>query len=881
MHARAACLAITAASLAAHAGGPISWADPFDGIWNLATNWDPAVIPGASDAVLLALKGPYTVSVSTNESAGGITIANPDAVLSINPGRTLSLFGSVANAGRIDINPTNTASTTTLSFAGPAMLSGPGAVRLSSPTSRAQLGGADAAAVVTHGADHTIHGFGQITAPMVNNGLISADEPGQTLGMITHPKQNNAVMEAVNAGTLLVQNITIDQSASGLLLADGAGSTLTLSGAVINGGTIAGSDGGLIEFISSASTINAVTLGGLAEIVPGRTVRMENSLNNNATLIINPTNTAQTTTLTAPAALDLTGSGQIVLAGTATRSQISSATGATITHGQDHTIRGTGRINAALINNGQIIADSDLGEMLLTSQDKTNNNLIRAAGDGTLALSGFTLGQAPAAEVISDGPGSLVTLSGMTVQGGAIRSVNAGLIEFVSASSVLDSVTLGGDAEIAAGRTVTIQNSLNNNTTLTINPTNTSFTTTLTAEVDTELNGTGTIHLAGTATRSRITSIGSAVITHGADHTIEGTGTIQAAMINNGTITADSALGVMTLSSLDKTNNNTIRAIGQGVIALSGISLDQSPGAAVISDGPDSRVTVSTTTITGGAVRSINGGLIEFTGNSTIDAVALEGHAEIRAGRTVSVDGATILNGLLDINPTNTASTTSLQWLDDITLNGDGVIRLSGLSTRSILSNAFGVTETALGAGIRLEGIGRIDTPLTIHGTLAPGLSIGTLGATNPITLAETATLEIEVAGDDDSDRIDSSSQFHAAGTLDITFVDDFDPPLYWSTTIANTGANGVSGRFDTINAPTPGDPRLEVRVQYRTNEIRVGAFCRADVNFDGVANFFDISDFIALYNAQDPAADIAPPFGVWNFFDIAEFITRYNEGCP
>ncbi len=56
---------------------------------------------------------------------------------------------------------------------------------------------------------------------------------------------------------------------------------------------------------------------------------------------------------------------------------------------------------------------------------------------------------------------------------------------------------------------------------------------------------------------------------------------------------------------------------------------------------------------------------------------------------------------------------------------------------------------------------------------------------------------------------------------------------------------------------------------------------CQADFNKDGLLNFFDISAYLAAFNAQDPAADIAEPFGVWNFFDLAGFISLYNAGCP
>jgi hypothetical protein len=45
--------------------------------------------------------------------------------------------------------------------------------------------------------------------------------------------------------------------------------------------------------------------------------------------------------------------------------------------------------------------------------------------------------------------------------------------------------------------------------------------------------------------------------------------------------------------------------------------------------------------------------------------------------------------------------------------------------------------------------------------------------------------------------------------------------------------------------------------------------------------NFFDISAYLALFNASDPAADLAEPFGALNFFDISEYLSLYNAGCP
>ncbi len=55
---------------------------------------------------------------------------------------------------------------------------------------------------------------------------------------------------------------------------------------------------------------------------------------------------------------------------------------------------------------------------------------------------------------------------------------------------------------------------------------------------------------------------------------------------------------------------------------------------------------------------------------------------------------------------------------------------------------------------------------------------------------------------------------------------------------------------------------------------------CRADINGDGVLNFFDVSAFAGLFAAEDPAADFNND-GVFNFFDFSAFLNAFNAGCP
>jgi len=55
---------------------------------------------------------------------------------------------------------------------------------------------------------------------------------------------------------------------------------------------------------------------------------------------------------------------------------------------------------------------------------------------------------------------------------------------------------------------------------------------------------------------------------------------------------------------------------------------------------------------------------------------------------------------------------------------------------------------------------------------------------------------------------------------------------------------------------------------------------CLADLNGDGVLNFFDVSTFLQAFGANDPLADLTND-GIWNFFDVSAFLTAFSAGCP
>lgn len=55
---------------------------------------------------------------------------------------------------------------------------------------------------------------------------------------------------------------------------------------------------------------------------------------------------------------------------------------------------------------------------------------------------------------------------------------------------------------------------------------------------------------------------------------------------------------------------------------------------------------------------------------------------------------------------------------------------------------------------------------------------------------------------------------------------------------------------------------------------------CPADLNGDGVLNFFDVSAFLTAFNAMEPAADFTGD-GMYDFFDVSQFLSAFGAGCP
>ena len=316
-------------------------------------------------------------------------------------------------------------------------------------------------------------------------------------------------------------------------------------------------------------------------------------------------------------------------------------------------------------------------------------------------------------------------------------------------------------------------------------------------------------------------------------------------MTNNGLIRADVPANEIFLTGNNKVNNGTIRAVNEAGVDIGSVTINQGPGGQITANGASTHIDLNSATIIDGQLNAINGGRI-VASTATLDGVNATGPFDVLNATTLGIRNGVSNNGTIIVNSQASISNTQLTWLDDSELGGNGTVRLNSSASRARLLIGGAATTATLGAGQRLEGIGSIGAPLTQHGTTAPGLSIGTMFASQPVVLSASSIFEAEVNADS-ADLLDSSSTIDLGGTLQVVYADGFSPPGFWARTILE-GSN-ITGKFDAVNVPAPA-PGLVTKVFNTGTQVLVGQTCPGDNNLDGQWNFFDVSIFLSNFSA-------------------------------
>ena len=676
--------------------------------------------------------GGSLVTVDSNSGGAG------DHAITI----TLAAYsaGTIQNDGTIELAGNDQGNTTV--FANPVTLSGSGTLELLNTYgfNDAKVQGPG---TVTQAAGHTlIGGEGRtgdpgpsFSAPLVNYGLVTTSDLGFVLDGAS--LVNRGTFSASNGAALSLAAPTLDNTNGTITVADINSLVIIENGILVTGGTLqsaasapVGNASGNYRLQGGATLAN-LTIAANAGVNVADTGALAGTVTNNGYLSVQGN-----LTLNLAGDVTLAGSGTLHLSG-----HLEGPNNATLTINPGQVLQLEGNANASyvldvldanLVNNGTLAGVYQTG--IINSPTLTNHGLITASNGSTLNLNGPVLDNTNGTISVAD-TSSRIYLDGVTVTGGTLSSVNDTGSDFDtggffnnSSPATLNNVTLTTGSAFYASNPITIAGTLTNNGYffLASYDFNTKLFGGFTVSADATLAGTGTASLAG----GEIDATSNATLTVAAGATITGgSGTINASLINNGTV--ESTYQTVTINSPTLTNNGLLTATNGGNVSVSGGTNFTNYHA-------------GTQTLTGGTYSVTdtgNGGTLDFGGRGVLVNAA-----------TIVLSGANPSFGALNGLTTNEESLTLLaleQFTTSAALTNAGTINLDAGTTlhvggaftsggSSTLAVTLGGTQSS---GAQSPGVLQVGGAATVGGTLT--LSFAT-GAALP---ANTDTLTILSAG--------------------------------------------------------------------------------------------------------------------------------------
>jgi len=681
----------------AHAQTPRTWVAG-SGVWSNPLNWSPNDVPNSPpETAVIAGAGALTTSLDIPALLVGASITNPSALLSMNPGTVLALGTAglntgLSNSGLLKVNSSAASSLTQLRFPAGIVISGAGRIQLNADASTLDSAfiSSDPGFNWTNGTGHTISGTGRLYGPIVNQGVIVADQIGKVL-QVAGDVQNTSGSIGATTGILELAQ-----------------------GARLSGGSLSANPGATVRVADQAG-IASMGLAGQINVAPGARLEIgAGSITGTFDLKVNDSGTNASTQAVMVGAATLGGGGASTTSLNANASDLDSAMLAsesgTLTIGSGHTVRGTGRVYAAL--NGIPTINANIA-----------GREIEVLGDIDMS-GGGSLSSTAAASVLSLG-------NGITVTGG---SFNASVGSFGRiknfASPLLRGTALSGIIEVRPGAVLRVDGlGFANAGSLIVNSTGDNVATGLFLTQSASVTGTGNITLNAHALDLASASLGGAAgvtLTNGAGHTIRGTGKITVPITNLGAISANNPIGPLQLTA-NVTNS------GAGATSASNANL-QLANSMIMNAGSFSSFGTGRLAVPQGETASLNA----FQINSG-------GVAHVLGGGTMLFTGGLTNNGQVVVNPAGDLQLSRLRGAANTSLQGTGSVILNANANNldSAMLDAPGFTITHA-AGHTITGQGRIYSPLDNAGFILAGSAGQSLEVVSPIT--QTATGRIRAA---------------------------------------------------------------------------------------------------------------------------------------
>lgn len=782
------------------------------GMWSQMANWSLNAVPGpANDCVIPANTAP---NLDINGTCHNLTIAAGNVWPM--PNSQLMIYGtSLVNPASLSFGPSFKGGLTVGGTSGLTVaLTGGGTITLLGPNNEiaGNVGG------TLMNVDNSISGQGFIGVgdiAIINQATITAS--GGVLNVFPSPlgATNTGVIQASSGATLNLTDsggqATIFNNTGGSIIAQ-AGSTVTLTGGTISGGTLTSVGSGL--FSTPAGGVNPAwnNLTSTANylIVSGGSSTLKGTITNNGTI------QAQGV-LFISGSVTLTGSGSVPMTSTGSINSLNGS--GTLTN--QSTITGSGGIGdngLTVINQSTINATDSVHPLILAGLPLNNTNTLEASAGATLQI-GNTVNNTGG--TIEAQTGSTVLLDFGTINGGTLTTSGTGTFQTISGTldGTVNVPTNAGLFTVANANTLTMKGTINNSGTIALDSTGGCIV----LDAALTLSGTGKITMAGP---SDCFLALSSTYTLTNQNTIEGAGSVGDSnpmpIVNSGTILANVAAGTLTVQPdtiIGFTNNGTLSVL---------------TGSTLNINGPFTNFVNNTLK---GGIYSVMG-TFEFL-NASIKSNS--GNISLLGTSAKIVDTLTGNNALKNFSTNAARGIFSLQMGAALTAAGrftnKGKLTVgvgSAFSVGSSYSQASGTTTvdgtltapTALTvSGGSLAGQGTVAAAITESGgTITVGDS-----ATKPGILTVTGSysqstssgnLNVAIGGNTvgtQYSQLSVSNGIVLDGVLNIKLINSFIPVIGSTFTILKGTA--VTGTFSTVNGASINSSE-HFQVNYNSNDV-------------------------------------------------------------
>ncbi len=788
--------------------------------WNDSANWSPGSVPDNNGTIYEVridngdLGTASIVSLDLSLDILSLTVDAGDR-LNIQQAKALTIddtvgTGFISNAGTVSIS--GLTSTTQLLIKGDVTLDGGGTVELADSASNFLRGASGTNSLINE--DNLIQGAGFLgnnNLQVINRGVVEANGTNKlTLDPPTAGFVNKGTIRAVGGSTLKILNGTVTNTESSV---DGTieaidSSTVQLSGAIVDGGILRASNGGLIDVIGASTLKNLpASLDADVQVNNGVTLTLVGSIHNIGTIDVNAS-TASTGLSINDGDVTLTGGGTIILSDDVDN-RVTGNNAANRLINEDNTIEGAGNIgnnSIGLLNRSLI--DANATATLTVDPSSTgvvNAGTIRATGGGILKLNGGTFTNFEGStDGLIQANASIVRITSSSVSGGDIAVLGAGTLELsnatVTSGTVANSATgtikttsgtstLGGTVTNPAGGQIRVLNA----TTLTLQSSGTYQNMgTLSVEAGTSatrlkmsggavtLSGGGTVTL-GNDSDNKIEGIAATDRLINADNTIEGGGFIgnnTMGLTNQGTITANqpTALVIDPSSSADVINSGTMRATSGATLRLLGGTFTNFEGS---TDGliqaNASIVRITSSSVSGGDIAVLGAGTLELSSATmTGGTVANSATGTIKTTSGTSTLGGTVTNP--DGGQIRVLNGSTLTLQSSGTYQNMGTLSVEAGTSAAVLKMSGGAVTLSGGGTVtlgndsdnRIEGIAATDRLINADNTVEGGGFIGnnTMGLTNQGTITANQPTALVIDPSSSADVINTGTLRADGGTL-------------------------------------------------------------------------------------------------------------------